>query len=73
MDGLSTDNAFDFELGQLLKDSSLAVSVMGGRARNAATGLYAESRSFCSSQDVVPFSRLRSEARHPWQIGDILR
>ena len=73
MNGLSIDNIFDFELGQLLRDSSLAVSIMGRRAHIGATGLDGESRSFCSSQDKVPFSRLRADTRHPWQIGDILR
>ncbi len=43
MNGLSTDNTFDFELGKFLKDSSLAVSIMGRRARIDATGLDAES------------------------------
>lgn len=72
MNGLSTDTPFNFELGQVLKDRFLAESVMGGRACNNATGLVAESRSFCSSQDMIPVNPIRSEARHLRHISDIL-
>jgi hypothetical protein len=47
MNGLSIDAAVNFELGQVLKDSSLAESVLGRRTRSGA--IRAESRSFCSS------------------------
>jgi hypothetical protein len=43
MNGFSTDTAFHFELGQVLKDNFLAESVMGRWARNSATGPVAES------------------------------
>ena len=39
----STDTAFNFELGQVLKHSFLTVSVMGQRVCNGATGFVAES------------------------------
>jgi hypothetical protein len=71
MNGFSADTTLKFVLGQVLKDSFLAESIMGGRACNGATGLV-ESRSFCSSQDMIPVKPLRSEARHLQQIGDIL-
>ena len=52
MSGLSTGNAFKFELGQLLKDGFLAASVIGRRTSNGATGLdaeaYARGRRFCN-------------------------
>ncbi len=64
MNDLSTDTSFHFELGQVLKHSSLAESVIGRRARNGVTGLHAESQSFCSSQDILPVNRLRFEARY---------
>jgi len=72
MNGFSTDTTFYIELGQVLKDNFVAESVIGRWARNGAIGSVAESRSFCSSQDMVPVNRLRSEARNPRQIGDIL-
>lgn len=71
MKGLSTDTAFNFELGQVLKNSLLAKSIIGRRARNGAIGLVTESRNFCSTQDKISVNRPHPEAKHPPANRDI--
>lgn len=59
---LSTLPYISLEFSRLML--RVMVSVMGRRTSNSATGLDAESRSFGSSQDIVPFSWLRSGLGH---------